>query len=72
LEGDIDDFKSEAEKKAKNYYTSCLDDEHIKEQLGKKPLLDLLDVLGGWAPISSNFSVDNWTLQNVLEKSHNL
>lgn len=72
LEGDIKEFKSEAEKKAKKYYDSCLDEDQIKQKLGKKPLMDLVEKLGGWNPIKKSIDVSKWTLQDILQKSQNL
>ncbi|EDW26543.1 GL13072 [Drosophila persimilis] len=64
-------FKSEAEKKAKVYYESCLDaDEHM-EKLGSKPMNDLLLKIGGWNVTQSGYNVSNWTMGNTLKILHN-
>ncbi|CAG2177031.1 unnamed protein product, partial [Oppiella nova] len=47
LESPIDGKESNATKKAKILYTSCINEDLI-EQRGSRPLLQLLDDLGGW------------------------
>ncbi|XP_035742254.1 endothelin-converting enzyme homolog isoform X1 [Vespa mandarinia] len=74
LEKPFSEMKSKAEKKAKNYYMSCMDANETVEALGAQPLLDLLDTIGGWN-ISGNFSIDRWSLQNsmhILQNVYNM
>lgn len=71
LERNISDYKSTAEKKAKNYYESCLDTDETMEKLGAKPMLMLLKDIGSWGITDPNFSVKKWTLQKILQKLHN-
>ncbi|KAL7744832.1 hypothetical protein ACLKA6_007124 [Drosophila palustris] len=64
-------FKSNAEKKAKVYYESCLDvDEHM-EKLGAKPMNDLLTKIGGWNVTQSGYNVTKWKLGSALKILHN-
>ena len=61
---------SEAEVKAKRYYTSCLDVNQTVETLGAKPLLDLINnQFRGW---TVNWDVGAWNFQDTLEKIHAL
>uniref|UniRef100_A0A336LY78 CSON004984 protein n=1 Tax=Culicoides sonorensis TaxID=179676 RepID=A0A336LY78_CULSO len=71
LEREISEFKSQAEIKAKLYYQSCVDEDEKMEQLGAKPMLDLLEKLGGWNVTKSNFNVSNWSLESTLKKVQN-
>jgi neprilysin len=64
-------FKSNAERKAKMYYESCLDNDETMEKLGAKPMLSLLREIGGWGVTDESFNVKNWTLQKTLKKLHN-
>lgn len=67
-------MKSKAEKKAQQYYYSCVDTNETIESLGAKPLLNLLDAVGGWS-INKKFNVDNWSLQNsmhILQNVYNM
>ncbi|XP_050526438.1 endothelin-converting enzyme homolog isoform X1 [Daktulosphaira vitifoliae] len=61
---------SKAELKAKMYFTACMDTNNTIEALGAKPLLNLLDEIGGWN-ISGSWNVSNWKLQKTLETVHN-
>lgn len=70
LENPITYFKSEAEKKAKMYYESCLDSNETTEHLGAQPLLDLLKDIGGWN-VSGEFNISKWSLQEALHVLHN-
>ncbi|KAL0277066.1 UNVERIFIED_CONTAM: hypothetical protein PYX00_004479 [Menopon gallinae] len=70
LENPITYFKSEAEKKAKMYYESCLDSNETTEHLGAQPLLDLLKDIGGWN-VSGEFNISKWSLQESLHVLHN-
>lgn len=60
-------MKSKAEQKAKLYYESCLDVNDTIEDLGAKPMLDLINKIGGWDITNRNFNISNWSLQNVLQ-----
>lgn len=71
LEKPAKSFKSDAERKAKVYYESCLDvDEHM-EKLGAKPMNDLLREIGGWNVTQSGYNVTKWKLGNTLKILHN-
>ncbi|XP_037928834.1 neprilysin-3-like [Teleopsis dalmanni] len=71
LEKPLKYFKSDAERKAKVYYESCLDKDEHMEKLGAKPLTDLLWKIGGWNVTESGFNITNWNLANVLKVLHN-
>ncbi|KAJ8982237.1 hypothetical protein NQ317_013539 [Molorchus minor] len=71
LEKPMETLKSKAEQKAKMYYESCLDVNDTVEDLGAKPMLDLLRKLGGWNITDSGFNVDTWTLQNITQTVQN-
>lgn len=71
LEQPIDNFKSKAEQKAKMYYESCLDVNDTIEELGAKPMLQLLRELGGWNVTDSGFNVTKFGLQATLQKVQN-
>jgi len=67
-------MKSKAEKKAKYYYLSCMDANETIETLGAKPMLELLENIGGWN-ISGKFNISAWSLQNsmhVLQNVYNM
>lgn len=67
-------MKSKAEKKAKYYYQSCMDANETIEDLGAKPMLELLETIGGWN-VSGKFDVNTWSLQNsmhVLQNVYNM
>ncbi|EEB11803.1 endothelin-converting enzyme, putative [Pediculus humanus corporis] len=70
LEKPSTEFKSDAEKKAKIYYESCLDSNETIERLGAQPMLDLLNEVGGWN-LSGPFNLSNWSLQKTLHLLHN-
>ncbi|XP_014239466.1 neprilysin-4-like [Cimex lectularius] len=59
LEQPISDNEPKSFTKAKNYYKSCVNRETI-ESRGSKPLLTLLDSLGGWPLISNNWNGTNF------------
>ncbi|GFX89133.1 endothelin-converting enzyme homolog [Trichonephila clavipes] len=59
----------EAEKKARTFYKSCMNQTRIEER-GAEPLLDLLKKTGGWT-ISGDFDVQDWNFQRMLEVQHN-
>lgn len=71
LEKNESTFKSTAERKAKMYFESCLDNDETMEKLGAKPMLSLLKDIGSWSVTDESFNVKNWTLQKVLQKLHN-
>ncbi|XP_008209638.1 endothelin-converting enzyme homolog isoform X1 [Nasonia vitripennis] len=74
LERPYASMKSNTEKKAQQYYTSCMDANETIEALGAKPMLDLLDNIGGWS-INGKFNVSAWSLQNsmhVLQNEYNM
>lgn len=64
-------FKSKAEQKAKMYYESCLDVNDTIENLGAKPMLELLKTIGGWNVTNSSFNIDTWSLQKILQTVQN-
>lgn len=65
-------LKSKAEQKARSYYESCLDVNDTIEELGPKPMLDLIKKLGGWnVSMSSDFSITSWNIQNILQTIQN-
>ena len=62
---------SQAERNARRYYQSCLN----FNASNKKPLLDLLEQIGGWPAIQNNeTSNKNYTssLQKSLQQLHSL
>lgn len=84
LENPLDSFKSKAEKKAKLYYTSCLDENETMEKLGAQPMLQLLQQIGGWnvseataipvngdKPKTVRFNVTSWSLESTLKTLQN-
>ncbi|XP_063925032.1 endothelin-converting enzyme homolog isoform X2 [Zophobas morio] len=71
LEQPLENLKSKAEKKAKLYYESCLDANDTVEELGAKPMLDLLKKLGGWSITDSDFNANNWSFQNTVQMVQN-
>jgi len=71
LEKPLRSLDSDAARKAKIYYESCLDkDDHV-EKLGAKPMVDLLWKIGGWNVTQSGFNIAKWTLGNALKVLHN-
>ncbi|XP_033226220.1 endothelin-converting enzyme homolog isoform X2 [Belonocnema kinseyi] len=74
LERQLNEMKSESEKKAKLYYLSCMDGNDTIEALGAKPMLELLDDVGGWN-ITGKFNISSWSLQksmHVLQNVYNM
>lgn len=70
LDRQLDSFKSKAEKKAKMYYESCLDENETIEKLGAKPMLKFLRDIGGWnvtANVTNPFNVTAWSLETSLK-----
>ncbi|KAK0166542.1 hypothetical protein PV328_004952 [Microctonus aethiopoides] len=75
LEKPLSEMMSEAEKKAKLYYLSCMDANETIESLGNKPILDLLNDIGGWNISGDNFNISTWNLQtsmHVLQNIYNM
>nr|XP_023014776.1 endothelin-converting enzyme homolog isoform X2 [Leptinotarsa decemlineata] len=71
LEGPYESLKSKAEQKAKMYYESCLDVNDTVESLGNKPMVALINKLGGWNITDSGFNITTWTLQNITQTIQN-
>ena len=66
------DSVSEAETKAKKFYTACLDVSQTAETLGATPLLDLIhEQFPGWT-VNWDLQHTPWDLQDTLEKIHAL
>lgn len=63
-------MKSKAERKAKQYYLSCMDANDTIEALGATPLQNLLKSVGGWN-ITGEFNIDKWTLQRSMHALQN-
>ncbi|CAD7093917.1 unnamed protein product [Hermetia illucens] len=72
LERPLSFFKSEAERKAKLYYESCLDEDEIMEKLGAEPMQKFLRDIGGWNVTESGFSLSNWSMEETLKRSQNI
>lgn len=64
-------FQSEAERKAKIYYESCLDRNDDLEKLGAKPMVDFLWKIGGWNVTYTGFNIGKWSLAETLKKLQN-
>ncbi|XP_020280455.1 endothelin-converting enzyme 1 isoform X3 [Pseudomyrmex gracilis] len=74
LEQPSSEMRSKAERKAKAYYTACMDANETIEALGAKPMTDLLETVGGWN-VSGKFNISNWSLQttmHVLQNCYNM
>lgn len=72
LERPIDEFKSKAEKKAKLYYESCLDENELIEKMGAQPMLKLIQDVGGWnVSEPERFNVSTWSLETTLKTLQN-
>ncbi|CAK9294462.1 unnamed protein product [Gordionus sp. m RMFG-2023] len=65
LENPHTKYEARAERLAKTYYDSCMDEANIIEKLGGKPLTDLLDLYGGWDVLN----VDNKSSPFIDESS---
>jgi Predicted metalloendopeptidase len=68
------ELKSEAEGKAKMYYLSCMDANETIEARGAKPMLNLLEKVGGWnisAVGGKPFNVSAWDLQSTIHTLQN-
>ncbi|XP_048681395.1 endothelin-converting enzyme 1 isoform X4 [Caretta caretta] len=70
LENTTSNMSSEAERKAQRYYQSCMNETKI-EELKAKPLMELIEKLGGWN-ITGPWDKDNFneTLQEVTAHYH--
>nr|XP_025041627.1 endothelin-converting enzyme 1 isoform X3 [Pelodiscus sinensis] len=70
LENTTANVSSEAERKAQRYYQSCMNETKI-EELKAKPLMELIEKLGGWN-ITSPWNKENFnkTLQEVTAHYH--
>ncbi|CAN8016172.1 unnamed protein product, partial [Ixodes persulcatus] len=64
LESPVDSTDSNATINAKNLYASCLN-ETVIEARREKPLLKLLDSLGSWPVITSNWTGDDFDWLNL-------
>lgn len=63
----ISDENEDAELKAKYLYASCMDHE-VLEKKGSKPLLKLLDSLGGWPVITPDWKAENFDWLELMAK----
>ncbi|XP_029435165.1 endothelin-converting enzyme 1 isoform X2 [Rhinatrema bivittatum] len=70
LENTTMNVTSEAERKAQQYYLSCMNETKI-EELGAKPLIDLIEKVGGWN-ITGPWDKDNFqeTLRAISTQYH--
>ena len=71
-EGPESSLHSEAERKSKRYYDSCIDKNKTIEKTDSKPLLQILTDIGGWS-LSNTSGVWNstdWNFQDTLQKIH--
>ncbi|XP_072033755.1 endothelin-converting enzyme 2-like isoform X3 [Amphiura filiformis] len=66
LEGELN-TTSTAEQKAQDYYFSCLDEDEIIEELRARPLLDLIDTLGGWN-VTGSFNISKYDFNDTMRK----
>ncbi|XP_071527173.1 endothelin-converting enzyme homolog isoform X2 [Panulirus ornatus] len=55
--------KSKAEEKARVFYHSCMDVNKTIEKLGSKPVLQLIEQMGGWT-VTGNWSASNYEVQD--------
>ncbi|XP_030078217.1 endothelin-converting enzyme 1 isoform X2 [Microcaecilia unicolor] len=71
LENTTMNVTSEAERKAQHYYLSCMNETKI-EELGAKPLIDLIEKVGGWN-ITGPWDKHNFqeTLSVITAQYHN-
>lgn len=53
------------------YYESCLDVNDTVEDLGAKPMIDLLRKIGGWNVTESGFNLTQWSLQTIVQTVQN-
>lgn len=61
---------SDAERKARIYYDSCMDKNETIEKLGAEPMQNFLSQINGWN-ISGPFDIETWNFQKSLEILHN-
>lgn len=59
-------------KTAKTYYASCLDTNKTIERLEGKPLLSVLDLVGGWKVVNSSISMKQWDFEKVFSRLRNI
>jgi predicted metalloendopeptidase len=71
--------ETSAERKAAMYYSSCVDVNQTLNELGSRPLLELLwDSFGGWTLAAERsgkpavFNETAWDFQRTLEQTHSL
>nr|XP_053649769.1 endothelin-converting enzyme homolog [Cherax quadricarinatus] len=60
--------ESKAEEKARVFYRSCMDANKTIEKLGGKPVLQLIEKMGGWS-ITGNWSISEFNLEEDVIKS---
>ncbi|XP_042215260.1 endothelin-converting enzyme homolog isoform X2 [Homarus americanus] len=60
--------ESKAEEKARVFYRSCMDANKTIEKLGSKPILKLIEDMGGWS-ITGNWSDENYSLEDDVIRS---
>ncbi|XP_077998492.1 endothelin-converting enzyme 1-like [Glandiceps talaboti] len=65
LERPYNESHSEAEKKAQRYYLSCMDKKKIIEDLKAKPLLEVVQKIGGWS-IFGEWNESNFDFNHTL------
>ncbi|XP_022085466.1 endothelin-converting enzyme homolog isoform X3 [Acanthaster planci] len=66
LEGQLNTTSS-AEKKAQNYYVSCVDKEGNVDRLGAQPLIDIINTLGGWN-VTGTFNATGYNFSKVFQR----
>ncbi|XP_063886684.1 neprilysin-1-like [Scylla paramamosain] len=57
--------EGEATKKAKLFYSACMNTSQI-EQTGDAPLLEVLESLGGWPVTTPNWTAPNFTVETLI------
>lgn len=72
LEQPSESLVSEAERRAQRYYQSCLDVNETMEALGGKPVLDLMNQIGGWPIVDGGSNRTNWRFQSAIQTAHNV
>lgn len=61
-----------AEAKARIYYDACIDTNETIEKLGPKPLLGVIETLGGWHILPNTTTKPHkWNLQKLLQDVQN-
>uniref|UniRef100_H2ZFD7 Endothelin-converting enzyme 1 n=1 Tax=Ciona savignyi TaxID=51511 RepID=H2ZFD7_CIOSA len=66
LEKNISSSHSEAEKKAKLFYESCINLDAINKQ-GAEPLLQMINNVGGW-PVLGNWNVSEFNFNETIRR----